>query len=616
MNHCIKISFCSILLFTVPLIFSQEKSSGLVITNQSPDQTFTKFKNDQLLSAEDQILLGKINEIKNSNDPSKAEELKQLVKRFNQENDLIKSTTNKDEGKVILGNNQSNKPLNGTHLIFPRQIKSFATTTEQSGTNVGRAWVVFTHGFYLVGPDTLDIYYTTDGENYTYYGSGILGSNEQFGFDLDVEIIEKQSGEKTLYALYTYHGNSGYRIGGIKFRIDQIDASIFSLTWPGQTSNEKYYNVHITSDNSFDSTSTWLYIACSMDSIGTNGNWFYGQKFAFIDQTTQPGTPNINYRAQVLPVYWQSGDNYNSRELKTDIAYYKSMNNDARLIFTYSNIPDSTKIWLSSCGINGTNAMSIGTLGSTYNITYSAIAAPGGEGNSQLMVVGIQNFGNSGDWDLVSYKTLDGGSNWDVTFIEGFSSTTDRQPILPDIFCKRNDVDNYRVSYTMGKWDVGYIVDSIMFVKSTGNVANSWDLPMNISNDGYISKAGFIGNTNDDCFVLWQNKFELTLYVTYCDVSLDVDDKDQLPNNMSLSNNYPNPFNPSTKIEYKIPETGRVLLKVYDLLGREVVTLVNEEKPAGSYDITFDANKLPSGVYYYRLASENFIETKKMVLIK
>ena len=215
-----------------------------------------------------------------------------------------------------------------------------------------------------------------------------------------------------------------------------------------------------------------------------------------------------------------------------------------------------------------------------------------------------------------SYKTLDGGSNWDVTFIEGFSSTTDRQPILPDIFCKRNDVDNYRVSYTMGKWDVGYIVDSIMFVKSTGNVANSWDLPMNISNDGYISKAGFIGNTNDDCFVLWQNKFELTLYVTYCDVSLDVDDKDQLPNNMSLSNNYPNPFNPSTKIEYKIPETGRVLLKVYDLLGREVVTLVNEEKPAGSYDITFDANKLPSGVYYYRLASENFIETKKMVLIK
>ena len=317
-----------------------------------------------------------------------------------------------------------------------------------------------------------------------------------------------------------------------------------------------------------------------------------------------------------MPVYWQSGDNYNLRELKTDIAYYKNTNNIARLMFTYSNIPDSTKIWLSECGIGGTNAMSIGTLGSTFNITSSAIAAPGGEGNSQLMVVGIQNFENSGDWDLTSHKTIDGGSTWDEIFIEGFSSTTDRQPILPNIFCKRRDIDNYRVSYTMGKWDVGFSADSIMLVKSAGNTANSWDNPITISYDGFSSKAGFIGNTSNDCFVLWSNKFESTLYATYCDVSLDVDDEHQLPDDYSLSNNHPNPFNPTTSLQYAIGNWQFVTLKVYDVLGRVVKILVNEEKPAGEYRIEFNASKLSSGVYYYRLQTDNYTETKKMMLIK
>lgn len=608
-------AICMMIIIALSISYSQDKFSGNSSIDKNPNQTFTKFKNDKQLSAIDQIIFNQITEIKNSNDPSKTEELNQLVKKFNQNNGLIKTGTAEYNGKIIFANNQSNKSLNGTKLIFSRQIKNFATATEQSGTNKGRAWVVFTHGFYLTGPDTLDIYYTNDGENYTYFSSAILASLDQFRSTLDVEIIEKQNGEKVLYAIYGYGGSNGHRIGGVKFRIDILEASLFSLSWPGETSNENYYNVHVTSDNSVDSVSTWLYIACSMDSVGTNGNWFYGQKFAYIDQTTQPGSPSINYRTEVLPVYWQSGDHY-SRNLNTDIAYYKNTNSIARLMFTYSNIPDSTKIWLSDCGIGGAGATFIGTLGDTYNITSSAIAAPGGEGNSQLMVVGIQNFGNSGDWDLVSYKTLDGGFNWDLTFIEGFSSTTDRQPILPDIFCKRNDVDNYRVSYTMGKWDVGYIADSIMFVKSTGNAANSWESQMNISNDGYISKAGFIGNTNDDCFVLWQNKFELTLYATYCDVSLDVDDENQLPQNYSLSNNYPNPFNPSTKIEFRIVEPGLVAIKVYDVLGNEVANLVNEEKPAGSYKISFNASNLPSGVYYYKLTSGSFVETKKMVLLK
>jgi hypothetical protein len=90
----------------------------------------------------------------------------------------------------------------------------------------------------------------------------------------------------------------------------------------------------------------------------------------------------------------------------------------------------------------------------------------------------------------------------------------------------------------------------------------------------------------------------------------------QVPQVYSLAQNYPNPFNPSTTFKFGIPKTGLVKLVVYDIIGREVQTLVNEVKNAGSYSVTFDASKLSSGVYFYKLISNDFVDTKKMVLIK
>jgi hypothetical protein len=84
----------------------------------------------------------------------------------------------------------------------------------------------------------------------------------------------------------------------------------------------------------------------------------------------------------------------------------------------------------------------------------------------------------------------------------------------------------------------------------------------------------------------------------------------------SLSQNYPNPFNPTTTISYSIKENDLVQLKVYDILGREVAVLVNEDQKSGSYQITFNASNLPSGIYFYKLTSGNFTETKKLILLK
>ncbi len=86
--------------------------------------------------------------------------------------------------------------------------------------------------------------------------------------------------------------------------------------------------------------------------------------------------------------------------------------------------------------------------------------------------------------------------------------------------------------------------------------------------------------------------------------------------NFKLHQNYPNPFNPVTTISYQIKEQGLVQLKVYNLLGQEIVTLVNEVQSPGIYEALFDASNLPSGVYIYSLRANDFVQNSKMTLLK
>ena len=99
--------------------------------------------------------------------------------------------------------------------------------------------------------------------------------------------------------------------------------------------------------------------------------------------------------------------------------------------------------------------------------------------------------------------------------------------------------------------------------------------------------------------------------ITYVDEKILAND-----NNYFLRPNYPNPFNPSTKITYNIPQRSNVSLKIYDVLGKEIATLVNEQKEAGLYEIKYDASKLSSGVYIYSIQAGDFLESRKMILMK
>ena len=113
--------------------------------------------------------------------------------------------------------------------------------------------------------------------------------------------------------------------------------------------------------------------------------------------------------------------------------------------------------------------------------------------------------------------------------------------------------------------------------------------------------------------------------ITLTNVPLPVDENPYYsPAEFDLGQNFPNPFNPNTIIGYQLSVSSNVTLKVYDVLGNEIATLVNEKKPAGTYEVTFDASGFPSGVYLYRLQARNsstswgqsFVETRKMLLMK
>jgi len=166
---------------------------------------------------------------------------------------------------------------------------------------------------------------------------------------------------------------------------------------------------------------------------------------------------------------------------------------------------------------------------------------------------------------------------------------------------------------TNGAIDETFGEDGI--VVTIGSLGDDGAYAIALQSDGKIIAAGYSENRN----TLVKEFVVARYYVNVVSVQPDT----FIPYQFQLFDNYPNPFNPSTTIKYLIPELSFITLKVYDVLGNEIATLVYEEKPIGSYEAEFDATQLPSGIYFYRLqvysangGAGSFVETKKMVLLR
>ncbi|NWG28536.1 MAG: T9SS type A sorting domain-containing protein [Ignavibacteriaceae bacterium] len=121
-------------------------------------------------------------------------------------------------------------------------------------------------------------------------------------------------------------------------------------------------------------------------------------------------------------------------------------------------------------------------------------------------------------------------------------------------------------------------------------------------------QVNFINNNQSNWAGLWEGEI--------WGIELITSVNDDLPSEFLLYQNYPNPFNPSTKISWQSPVGSEQTLKIYDILGNEVSTLVNEFMEAGNYEIEFNASTLPSGVYFYQLRAGDYLQTRKMLLLK
>lgn len=209
----------------------------------------------------------------------------------------------------------------------------------------------------------------------------------------------------------------------------------------------------------------------------------------------------------------------------------------------------------------------------------------------------------------------------------GFSIEYDGNILIPSLVVNKGNKIFIRSKDSFGRWgeavcaryNYKVIIGAQFQVKYKGGTQSSW-LPMTIQNQSsplaYYTAIGTLVGVNRNTIESVSVKFRSEDDVWGTTITDVKEIKSNIPTEFSLAQNYPNPFNPSTKIRFDIPRQSQVKLVVCDILGREIVVLINKEMNPGSYETTFDGHSLTSGIYFYRLHAGHFSQTKKLVLMK
>lgn len=348
--------------------------------------------------------------------------------------------------------------------------------------------------------------------------------------------------------------------------------------------------------NSWVSRNVNIGVSC-MFFLDANTGYIGGRKGNFIMRTTNGGAYWVQqYIPQGFATPSRANDifflNSNTGFIATNNALYSTSNSGAnwsiastlnKPYFQYFYfINQSTGLVMGADCMKttngGTNWEQIASAGFTFEIS--------GYDENNLMTLGM------GPSYLIS---TNGGGNWgeDPLFIKGAWKDTSFNS------CKYFGPDNAMIIGGGGK-----------IYKATSSIVSWVVQPSGVGSTLY--KLFFI-NQNTGWIVGANGVILKTTTggtVGFTQISAEV------PGKYLLTQNYPNPFNPETKISFSVPENSFISLKVFNSAGKEVSELVNENISRGSYDVSFNASSLPSGVYYYKLTSQNFSETRKMMLIK
>lgn len=230
--------------------------------------------------------------------------------------------------------------------------------------------------------------------------------------------------------------------------------------------------------------------------------------------------------------------------------------------------------------------------------------------DSTLHVVWIDQSPLMGNHDIFYDRSTDGGTTWgtDVNL-----SNMDSTSVYPSVVASGNHVHVI--------WHDNLHDNSEIYYKRSTNKGDSWQDNVRLTNNAGRSEQPFIDYSGEELHVVWWDGRDGNSEIYYKKNPngnpLAISNlNNEVPAKYTLSQNFPNPFNPVTKIRFGIPGSGSVYLAVYNSIGEEVSILVDMELAPGSYEYTFDGSTLGSGVYFYKLISGEYSETKKMVLVK
>ncbi len=377
--------------------------------------------------------------------------------------------------------------------------------------------------------------------------------------------------------------------------------------------NVNYYNPKVTSDNTTYTSATYVYMTSSFDSAGTTR---YTSRFLLV---TSPFTtsPTYTYRQPNAPngFWWQSNGLSPNAYLHQDICYYNNGTVD-RVYTVYNHAGTATNknvyiAWSNDYGVT------VGS-GNTLTLTEStdiqgAICAANGGTSRQTMAIGYRLLFSSGDWDYRIQYSPSGGTTSGVftgQYIEYTSDTT----LL--ISLQAVDLANGRFVTGSARNGGEHYYRSFNGT-SLGTLFQTNNITGDVSYGG--CRAGYWNSPNpDSCIVVWSPNLGSGAFCSrlICSTVGIQNNGNGVPSDFSLKQNYPNPFNPVTNIKFSIPKSSFVKITVFDITGREVTKLVNENMNAGSYTVDFNASNLATGVYLYRIDADGFTDVKKMMLIK
>ncbi|NOS84091.1 MAG: T9SS type A sorting domain-containing protein [Ignavibacteria bacterium] len=561
-------------------------------------------------NAELENITNKLNEARNNNDEAKIDELIHRLKSVYGEtktvslNDIIVS-----QEELIHGKLSQFSQVPDLSYIDGSKVKAVATHTLGTSNTIFAA----TTKYFSSSFDVISVYASYDqGVTWTLKGHTFTTLNVKFNTgELDIEPVVR--GSDTVLLCAAGISRSRHRSAAFFSFNFTTGAQGYNIWdhWGSGNMNVNVYNPRITSDNSVYEK-CFIYISVAVDSMKADGNKNIYQRLALVLNPLDNSVP-ITYRNSQSFYWYATTPNLNSHFLWHDICYYRTSSPRDRM-FTVFNVTGYSAIQAAYSENYCVSAAGNSFYTDGFKIDQVQIVSCGGRFNYNTAIIYRVLADNVHNYDFRCLYS----SNGETSLHDFTNSYIESSGSVAVEF-----IDVQAVKFSQGKYKFAYTDSNSTDIHYRGNIDPSSYEPVStiladpvngIKSYGKM-RAGYINREWVDCMLLYFPEFSANTIcaVNFCDkpISSQKIEKDKI-----LFENYPNPFNPVTTIKFTIPAESNVKIKVYDLLGKEIKTLLNENLKSGTHNVNFDGSEIASGTYFYSIEAGEFRDIKKMVLIK